>query len=227
MIPFALVIGASLYGLSIWLNKAEPGLNERFTFSIVVDQESGHVLSIYFQSYSPPLDIMKREFLTGAVYKSNEMFDTGKHAFVIGLCPPIPKNDTWRFYEEVFQYELIQWYFMATRVLDTVFVQHERNGTISGARVHVLLLPPNFIRMPGKEVLTALSKNRFVDDPEIKHYWDNPLSWLPMPSYAKLSLPDERSIVIERPKYFKITFMIQPGLSMRGGVPKQGETRGT
>jgi hypothetical protein len=79
-------------------------------------------------------------------------------------------------------------------------------------------LPPNYVRMAGKEVLGALSKNRFVDE-RVRQFWDNPACWLPMPPHAKLSLPDRQSIVIEQPKYFKITFMVQPGL--RGtGVPK-------
>jgi hypothetical protein len=193
----------------------EPSINERFALSIVLDRESGKMVSIYPFGPGKAKDL----FFNDAVSRSNGLFVADKHTFFSNLRPPIPANDIVGFYEELIQYQLISWLVHATRGMDAGYLAIGVNEAISGIILHVPLLPPNYVRMPGKKVLAALSKNRFVDE-KVRNDWDNPVGWLPMPPHAMFSMPDRQSIVIERPKYFKITFMVNPGPVRSGGVPK-------
>lgn len=200
----------------------EPSINERFAFSIVLDRDSGKMVSIYSDHYLPRLAPRKEWFLADAVTRSNRVFTTEKQIKqhpLDAVRPPIAANEAVEFYEELFQYELIEWYTAATRFKDGGFVRSGVGGSTSGIILHVPLLPPNYIAVRGKEMLVALSKNRFIDE-QVRQWWNDPMSGIPVPAHARLLIPDRQSIVIERPKYYRITFRIEPGPIRGSGVPK-------
>jgi len=184
---------------------------ERFPISIALDQKSG------LPSLIPKLEVRKA-FIQRAVASRANVEEQG----IPGVFAPrkvtfASTQEKIDFYTELLQYELLKQCFTILRG-DFALTQTISDGrAVVTTTVFDAFRPKDFSRLNGSEIVSKLSSNRFVNLTE-KEFWKNPEAWFPVPSNTRLSILDIRSLVFERPGYFRIFIRIE-SIGSAPGIP--------
>lgn len=129
-------------------------------------------------------------------------------------------DEKFKFYGELIQYELVSQIFGILRYMHGISSQTSATKpAIVSVEVFELKRPKKFTKIEGKSVIEALSRNRFLQRSE-KIFWEGKESWIPLPYKTTMCIPDSRSLVLERPGYYKATIKIE-SVGAAGGSPAE------
>ena len=138
-------------------------------------------------------------------------------------------DEKFEFYAQLIQYELVVQMYGILRYVEGISQQTSATKpTIVSVEVFDLKRPKCFTKIEGQDLIKALSHNRFLQ-PSEKRFWEFQEAWLPLPYKTTLSIPDSRSLILERPGYYKVTLKIDPVGAGQGSplhlVDKFGNSR--
>jgi|SRR5438132_3559850 len=195
-------------------------ISERFPVYVVLDQQTNLPPIVPWERPHSAFDSMSRR-------ANLEEFDPGKfkQREVIFKSP----DEKFEFYAQLIQYELVVQMYGILRYVEGISQQTSATKpTIVSVEVFDLKRPKRFTKIEGQDLIKALSHNRFLQ-PSEKRFWEFQEAWLPLPYKTTLSIPDSRSLILERPGYYKVTLKIDPVGAGQGSplhlVDKFGNSR--
>lgn len=181
---------------------------DRFPVSIVIDQKTNLPVMISIENVDKAL-LQNGLAVRANIEESKPGFQQQRQIIFSN------EDEKYAFLTELLQYELLIQCYGIFRYDGEITATSGQ--AIVRTRIFDDFKPSEFAKLPGDEIARKMSENRFLNRAE-KKFWNDEQSWLPIPKRAILSVPDTRTIVIERPSYFKTIVRIEP-FAGASGIP--------
>jgi hypothetical protein len=184
----------------------KPGkISDRFPVSILLDRKTNLPEKIF----DSPWSVQAR-----ASSKANfeELEDGSLQSRTIVLATHEEKV---RFYSELIQYLIVNEF---DTILRGDFSISSATDGIARVEVAEKFRPEKFSKIPGAEIVGAMSTNRFLYKAE-KPIWAQDSRWLPVPEDTTFSIPTKDTVIFESKGYFTIQIRIAPVGSANGAPP--------